>query len=485
MNAIRSKSIPGWRFLRSPLCALACLILLIPGALAWNCDTSDQFGSCVDGTWVVTQDVWGAASNWQQRLCSDSHSHWQVVANLKGRQWVGSYPHADYPVNQALKDVLSSSAPLMGAWDASYPKSDKFDFAYDLWLNGTTYEVMIWLNWDKTAPIGGSPFTNAIIDGLTYDVYEGAGGSGPHCISFLPRNGMMDTGTNFNLCSILAWIDTLKWSGGPGGAYWQNPKFNSVQLGWEICDTFGSATTYTMNYFNVYYGKTNTAAPALTMEQPIWQANFDNAFPSGAGYGFSARDGAPAATGVLSTNRLGGVSNNAAIAYTVDLSPWSSSPPVSYSGFGVGANQIPLPNPLTSADQASYRIYFSAKVRGARAGVTNVPGSVDLTFFVPTGALIPSNAAPTAVFDLTTSLALSTNWQSYKFDGTDMQIASYLNGAQSLFGQYVAQVNQMQLQVAVQGRPDVGALFGYDGNCAVEIGNIKVMQMVPGVLRSE
>jgi hypothetical protein len=117
---------------------------------------------------------------------------------------------------------------------------------------------MIWLNWSNTSPIGDHPFTNAVIDGISYDVYEGAGGSGPHCISFLPRNGMMDTATNFNLCNILRWISDLKWKGGPGSYYWQNPKFNDVQLGWEICDTYGRSVTYTMNYFDVYQGNADT-----------------------------------------------------------------------------------------------------------------------------------------------------------------------------------------------------------------------------------
>jgi hypothetical protein len=374
--------------------------------------------------------------------------------------------------------VLDSPAPLLAAWNASYPTNNKFDFAYDLWLSGTTYEVMIWLNWNDTAPIGGNPFTNATIDGITYNVYEGAGGSGPHCLSFLPQNGMMDTATNFNLCGILNWINNLKWSGGPGGCFWRNPNFESVQLGWEICDTRGSSITYTMNFFDVYYGNTN-APPPPTVEKPIWQANFDSSFPNGGGYDFSYRDGSPGASGSLSTNLTGGAGDSASLEYTVDLSAWRKSPPTSYSGFGVGANESPLPYTLTSAKQASYRIYLSAKVGGTSAGVTNVPGAVDLTFFVPAGTLTPSNAGPAAVFDLNSALVLSTNWQAYEFDGTAMQIASYISGAQALFNQYVSQVNQMELQVTVEGSPDVGALFGYGDNNTVDIDNIRVVELVP------
>ena len=460
--------------LRRPAWILASLTLFAPAALAWNCISSDKWGSCHDGSWIIEQDVWGAATNWQQCLYSDSHSHWQIVANLKGQQWVGSYPHATYPVNQALNYVLNSSTPLLAAWNASYPTDHKFDFAYDLWLNGTTYEVMIWLNWNKTAPIGGNPFTNATINGITYNVYEGAGGSGPHCISFLPQNGMMDTATNFNLSSILSWIGNLKWNGGPGGYYWRNPSFDNVQLGWEICDTYGSSVTYTMNYFDVYYGNTNTAPPTPTVEQPIWQANFNSTFPNGGGYGFSYRDGSPSsASGILSTNLTGGVGGSASLEYTVDLSSWSSSPPISYSGFGVGVAEKLAPFTLTNSQPTAYRFYVSAKVGGTVAGVINVPAQIDLNFIAPAGV---------QVYDLTATLTVSTNWQSFVFDGTtNLQVATWLANSQQLFNQNVTNIDHMEVQLTVEGSPNVGTVFGYDANNTVDIDNVKVVQLVPGL----
>ena len=468
MHSMCHKSISIFDRLRCPIWILASLSLLAPGALAWNCINCDQWGTCDDGSWIITQDVWGAASGWQQCLYCDSHSSWQIVANLEGQTWVGSYPHASYPVGKPVSDVLNSPTPLLAAWNASFQHNDRFDFAFDLWLNGTTNEVMIWLDWNDTSPIGGSPFTNATIGGITYNVYEGPGGSGPYCMSFLPQNGMLDTATNFNLCSVLSWISNLKWSGGPGGYFWQNPTFDSVQLGWEICDTYGSSETYTMNFFDVYFGNTVSAPPTPTAEKPIWQANFDSTFPNNGGYGFSDRDGSPAASGSLSTNLTGGVGGSASLEYTVNFSSWSNSPPVSYSGFGVGVTEDPLPYTLTSSNAASYRVYLSAKVGGTSAGVTSVPGAVDLTFSIPNG---------TEVCDLTSSLALSTNWQSYVF--TNLQIATWLTGAQQLLNQNVTNVNKMEVQLTVDGSPDVGTLFGYDNNNTVDIDNIKVVQLVP------
>jgi hypothetical protein len=247
----------------------------------------------------------------------------------------------------------------------------------------------------------------------------------------------------------------------------------------QLMPIYGFTSTGTLAVDNVeliqtFNSGTNTAPPPPTpaVETPIWQANFDSTFPSGYNYGFSDRDGSPAATGNWFLNAAGGVGGSASLEYTVDLSSWSSSPPISYSGFGVGANENPLPYALTSSSQASYRVYFSAKVGETGPGVTSVPGNVDLSFFTPAQE----------VFDLTSSLALSTNWQAYVFDGgTNMQVATWLTGAQQLFNQNVSQVNQMELQVSVAGSPDVGKLFDYATNATVDIDNINVVQLVPGL----
>jgi hypothetical protein len=205
-------------------------------------------------------------------------------------------------------------------------------------------------------------------------------------------------------------------------------------------------------------------------EKVIWQADFDSTFPNGGGHAFSFRDGSPSASASLSTNLTGGVGGSASVECTVDLSSWSSSRPGSYSGFGVGVSEHPIPCLLTSADKASYRVYLSAKVGGTGAGIARVPANVDLNFFTPSRQ----------VFDLTSPLVLSTNWQQYIFDGaTNLQIATWLSGARQLFRQNVTNINKMELQITVPGNPDVGTLFGYDANNQVDIDNIKVVELVP------
>jgi hypothetical protein len=50
-----------------------------------------------------------------------------------------------------------------------------------------------------------------------------------------------------------------------------------------------------------------------------------------------------------------------------------------------------------------------------------------------------------------------------------------------LLNQYVSQVDQLQVQIVPQGSPNVATLFGYDSNNTVDIDNIKVVELVPGL----
>ena len=73
----------------------------------------------------------------------------------------------------------------------------------------------------------------------------------------------------------------------------------------------------------------------------------------------------------------------------------------------------------------------------------------------------------------------TTNWQSYVFN--NMPIGVNNGGSQALFNQYVSQVNQLSVQVVPQGSPNIATLFGYDADNTVDIDNIKVVQLVPGL----
>jgi hypothetical protein len=247
-----------------------------------------------------------------------------------------------------------------------------------------------------------------------------------------------------------------------------------------ISPPFGFTSTGSLVVDNIELIQTGNTVPTPMQEQLIWQANFDNTFPNGGIYGFHYRDGTDNASGILSTNVGGGLGGGNSLEYTVDLSSWSSTPPVAYSGFGVGATESPLPVVLTSANIASYRVYVSAKAGGLLGGAsTNIPGVLDLLFSVPPGSESPPNASSAVVLDLNPTLTLTTNWQSYVFD--NMAIGVNNGGSQALFNEYVSKVNQLQVQVVAQGSPNVATQFGYDADNTVDIDNIKVVQLVPGL----
>lgn len=246
-----------------------------------------------------------------------------------------------------------------------------------------------------------------------------------------------------------------------------------------ISPPFGFTDTGVFNVDNIELAQTGNTVPVPVQEQPIVQADFDTTFPA-TDYGFNFRDGANDATGMVTTNFGGGVGGSDSVEYDVNLSSWSTNPPAIYSGFGVGADFVPIPGQFSATNKSAYRIYFSAKASGLPAGAsTNISAVMDLLFVVPAGAENPANGSPAVVFDLNPSLTLSTNWQSYVFNGSACPIGVNNGGSQALFDQYISQVNELRVQVSTEGAPDIGAQFGYGTNATVDIDNIKVVQLVP------
>jgi hypothetical protein len=247
-----------------------------------------------------------------------------------------------------------------------------------------------------------------------------------------------------------------------------------------ISPPFGFTDTGSLVVDNIELVQTGNTVPTPMQEQVIWQADFDNTFPNANPYGTVYSD-VGGTSEIVSTNMGGGFGGSNSLECTADFSSWSANPPTSYSGFGPGAVENPLPFVLTSSNKASYRVYIAAKAGGIVDGAsTNIQGSFDLLFKVPAGAESPSNASPAVVFDLNPSLTLTTNWQSYVFD--NMPIGVNNGGSQALFNQYISQVNQMQVQLVAQGNPNnIATQFGYDNDNTVDIDNIKVVQLVPGL----
>jgi hypothetical protein len=240
---------------------------------------------------------------------------------------------------------------------------------------------------------------------------------------------------------------------------------------------FGFSNTGRLIIDNVYLNQTSAVNPTPTQEKTIMDVNFDN--KPGAAYGFTFSDNGTAPY-VVTTNLTGGVNGSAAAQITADFSSWATNPPVANSGFGVGASVTPIPFGLMSSNKASYRVYLTAKAGGFLDGITQVSGVVGIQFCVPDGTLTASNGSPDIVLELAPTLFLTTNYQSFVFDGQTSPVGIYNGGSLAQFSQYLSQVSTVQVQVQIAadaGNPPV--IFGYDRGNTITIDNIKVVELVP------
>lgn len=207
-------------------------------------ESSAPFATWNNGGYVVANDVWGTNPG-PQTLWANSYSNWGVFTTQGGTN-IASYPHVEFNSETANVSALPT---VTSSFNATTPGNCRYDLAYDIWLNNHSYEVMIWNSWSGTKPIAKSysstgqaipTYTNVTIDGVTYDVYTGTGGSGP-CMSFL-RHSQVSSGT-INITALLKWIPSTGW--------YSNPALSSIQFGWEIINTGGVQQTFTMNSYSV------------------------------------------------------------------------------------------------------------------------------------------------------------------------------------------------------------------------------------------
>lgn len=211
-------------------------------------ESSAQFASWTDGSYIVANDVWGKTDAGPQTIWANSGSNWGVFSDQSGKTKIEAYPHVEF---NDVTTAVNSLPNITSSFNATSPGSGStYDLAYDIWLNGSAYEVMIWEKWVNAKPIAKSynaqgqavpTFTNITIDGVIYDVYEGTGGSGP-CMSFLPHT--QTSATTVNITDVLKWINTSS------GGWYNNPSLRSIQYGWEITSTTGQQN-FTMNSYSV------------------------------------------------------------------------------------------------------------------------------------------------------------------------------------------------------------------------------------------
>jgi hypothetical protein len=216
------------------LLAVAAIVLspLAAHAAAWS--SSDKWGTYTSGAYTVSNDVWGGGAG-PESIWANSGSNWGVWSNQPNTGGVKSYPHSGLTVGKSLSSLKS----VTSSFNVTVPGSGAYETAYDIWANGFSYEIMLWMN--KTGGVGpiGSYQTNASVGNYNWNVYKGSNGSN-EVFSFL-NTGSTKSGT-VDILSVLKWIKSKGWYG--------NVSLNQVQFGFEITSSNGGLN-FTSNSFSV------------------------------------------------------------------------------------------------------------------------------------------------------------------------------------------------------------------------------------------
>lgn len=221
---------------------LACCLLAPAFAHAATWTSSDKWATWSNGGYYIENDVWGSNPG-PQVIWANSYSSWGVWANHTGGG-IKSYPNVDKSVNIKVLSLKNASS----SFNATTASGSVYDLAYDIWLNNSQYEVMIWTNWSNTKPIAASydasgnaipTVYNASIGGRTYNVYIRWNGSNA-VISFLATS--KTNSATIDIKSVLRWINSKGW--------YNNPTLSKIQFGWELITTPSGGGNYQINSYS-------------------------------------------------------------------------------------------------------------------------------------------------------------------------------------------------------------------------------------------
>jgi Glycosyl hydrolase family 12 len=216
--------------------AATALIVAANSALAAVYESSAQYASYSTGGYTVYNDEWGSGHG-TQTLWVNSASNWGVYSTQPATSGVKAYPNDSKSIGTALNSLNS----VTSSFNESNPGSGNWESAYDIWLNSSSYEVMVWT--DVSGDVGplGSSVGTVSLAGSTWTLYAGNNGSNP-TYSFV-RSGN-ETSGSINLLTMLKYLENTK-------GYFSNPALSTVQYGWEITSTNNTQEDFTINSYSV------------------------------------------------------------------------------------------------------------------------------------------------------------------------------------------------------------------------------------------
>ena len=218
-----------------PLIAVATTLLAANTASAATYTSSAQYASTTSGSYTIYNDEWGSGYG-SQTLWVDSYNDWGVYSTQPSTSGVKSYPNVSLPVGTALNSLSTATS----SFGVSVPSSGNWEAAYDIWLNSSSYEVMVWV--DKSGDVGplGSSIGNLTLNGSTWTVYVGSNGSNP-VYSFVRTSN--ETSGTVNILGLLDWMENTK-------GYFSDPTLSTIQFGFEISGTGDTQEDFTVNSYS-------------------------------------------------------------------------------------------------------------------------------------------------------------------------------------------------------------------------------------------
>ncbi|GAA1611963.1 GH12 family glycosyl hydrolase domain-containing protein [Actinoplanes couchii] len=224
------------RKLRIALSLLMASALLLVGANPANAavwSSTAQWGNWTSGAYTIYNNIWGSGAG-PQTIWANSTSNWGVWANHPNTGGIKSYPNASITVNKRLSALKSATS----SFNVTVPTSGvAFTSAYDIWADGHTYEIMLWMNkYGAVGPLGTFQ-TNVTVGNHSWAVYSGSNGSN-QVFSFV-RTSNTSAGT-VNIKAVMDWIKTRGWYG--------DVTLSQVQFGYEITSSSGGKDFVTNSY---------------------------------------------------------------------------------------------------------------------------------------------------------------------------------------------------------------------------------------------
>jgi len=216
--------------------AATALALTATNAFAAVYESSAQYASYSTGGYTIYNDEWGSGHG-TQTLWVNSATNWGVYSTQPNTSGVKSYANESKSIGAALNSLTSVSS----SFNESNPGSGNWESAYDIWLNGSAIEVMVWTDVSGDVSPLGSDLGTVTLAGSTWSLYAGNNGSNP--TYSLVRSGNETSGT-VNLLSLLKYLENTK-------GYFSNPTLSTVQYGWEITSTNNAQEDFTINSYSV------------------------------------------------------------------------------------------------------------------------------------------------------------------------------------------------------------------------------------------